>query len=104
MFRFLLIGARAVATVAVRPLTKGECELKRLYMLQSQRGKGYGGLLLDEAIDWAREAGFESMIAWSDTRFEDAHRAYLSRGFEQFGQRDEPGPDPAEELGFRLAL
>jgi GNAT superfamily N-acetyltransferase len=104
MFRFLLVERAAVGTVAVKPLTGKECELKRLYLLAAHRGAGLGGLLLDEAVTWAREHEQESIIAWSDTRFTDAHRAYETRGFECFATRPEPGPDPAEEYGYRLNL
>jgi GNAT superfamily N-acetyltransferase len=104
IFRFLLVGGQAVGTVAVKPLSADECELKRLYLLADYRRSGYGGRLLDSAVSWATERGFESMITWSDTRFEDAHFAYQSRGFRQIGVRPEPGPDPAEEYGFRLRL
>jgi GNAT superfamily N-acetyltransferase len=102
MFKFLLVDGEAVGTVAMKPLQDRQCELKRLYLVADQRGRGFGGRLLDEAISWAREAGFRSIIAWSDTRFEDAHYTYHSRGFEQLGIRPEPGPDPGEEYGFRL--
>ena len=103
-FRFLLVEGTAVGTVAVKLLGAGQCELKRLYLLAAHRGAGLGGLLLDEAVTWARDHGQASIIAWSDTRFTDAHRAYETRGFELFATRPEPGPDPAEEYGYRLNL
>lgn len=104
MFRFLIVEGNVAGTVAVKKLSRNECELKRLYLLADYRGRGFGGLLLDQAVSWARAHGYSSMLAWSDTRFEDGHHAYKSRGFEQVGTRPEPGPDPAEEYGFRLQL
>ena len=104
MFWFLIVGDEVAGTVAVKRLSQQECELKRLYLLSEHRGCGLGGRLLDEAVAWAKQRGYRSMIAWSDTRFEDAHHVYQSRGFQQIGIRPEPGPDPAEEYGFRLQL
>jgi putative acetyltransferase len=104
IFRFLVVDGRPVATVAAKPLTAEECELKRLYLLREYRGQGFGGRMMDEVLDWARDRGYRTVVAWSDTRFTDAHAVYKSRGFEQFAVRPEPGPDPAEEYGFRLDL
>jgi putative acetyltransferase len=104
MFRFLLTDSRPVGTIAVKPLEGGRCELKRMYLLHEYRGRGHGRLLLDEAVTWARASGYSEMIAWSDTRFVDAHRLYQQAGFEQIAVRPEPGPDPAHEFGFRLIL
>ena len=104
MFRFLLADGRPIGTIAVKPLTEVLCELKRMYLLREYRGRGHGRRLLDEAVAWARNAGYGEIIAWSDTRFVDAHRLYQRAGFEQIAVRPEPGPDPAHEFGFRLML
>ena len=52
-----------------------------LSTLPESRGKGYGGMLLDDVTELAKEKGYACVTLDSGyTRF-DAHRLYLNKGF-----------------------
>ena len=67
-FWCLMEDGRVIGTVAVRVIDaeKRISEMKRLYLLQEQQGKGYGKLMFDTAVAFARQQGFSSICA--DTR------------------------------------
>ncbi len=99
MFWVAMDGERVVGCVGVT-IHGDECELHRLYLLSSYRGRGLGRRLLETTIAFARERGCRRMIAWSDVKLPDAHRLYLKMGFVQEGQRICDDPDQALEHGF----
>jgi putative acetyltransferase len=77
--------ATVVATVGWRPLATGAVELERLYVHRRWRRRGVAATLagLIEAV--ARDRGAPAVELWSDTRFVDAHRFYLGRGYAAAG-------------------
>lgn len=100
MFWTLSVGERIVGCVGVTPHGDA-CELHRLYLRRAARGRGMGRQMLDTALDWARQRGFRSMVAWSDVKLGLAHKLYLTNGFALFGQRLCDDPDQSIEHGFR---
>lgn len=75
--------------VALRKLTHFEhaCEMKRLWVGDRFRGLRLGRLLVEEAISWATQRGFEAI--YLDTvpaAMPDANRLYASFGFERVQQ------------------
>jgi GNAT superfamily N-acetyltransferase len=81
----LMVGNETAGCVGVRGLKNDPsgkaCELKRMYVREAYRGKGYGKRLLDASINLAATLGYTSM--WLDTleRLEAAIGLYLSNGF-----------------------
>jgi putative acetyltransferase len=96
-------NGRIGATVAVM-LHEDSGELKSLYVHSSLRRQGWGRRLTELAIDYARAAGRQKMILWSDTRFLDAHRLYRSMGFHETGVRDLHDSNNSIEYGFEMSL
>ena len=50
-----------VGCIALRKIDEGICEMKRLYLRGSARGKGVGVALIEKIISDAREIGYEKM-------------------------------------------
>jgi GNAT superfamily N-acetyltransferase len=76
------VAAGCVALRALRGELRGGCEMKRLWVDGAFRGLGLGRRLVEEAIAWAEEAGFEEM--YLDTvpaAMPEANRLYEAMGF-----------------------
>jgi putative acetyltransferase len=92
------------ATVAVLLHPDDTAELKALYVHPSTRGRGWGSMLVEWIIRYARDAGREQLFLWSDTRFADAHRLYRRLGFRQSGERALHDPYDSREYRFEMSL
>jgi GNAT superfamily N-acetyltransferase len=56
----------------------------RWFLVQPEvRGQGLGRLLLEEAIAFSRQAGYQRIILWTVGRLEAATRLYRAAGFEK---------------------
>jgi GNAT superfamily N-acetyltransferase len=78
-------NGEAVAAIGFRYLQFLYCGkhfyIDDLVTLEDQRGKGYGGILLDFVADVAKKEGFEVITLDSGHHRTDAHRLYLNKGF-----------------------
>ena len=75
------IDGAVAGTVAIRPKDAATCELKRLYVSRSFRGRGVGGALYAHAEAFARSAGYERIWLDSSRKFASARRLYEKNGF-----------------------
>ncbi|WP_263368170.1 GNAT family N-acetyltransferase [Edaphobacter bradus] len=76
------VALKAIPSTAV-PEARA-CEMKRLWVDTRFRGTGLGRRLAEEALAWARRAGFEAM--YLDTvpaAMPEANRMYAAMGFER---------------------
>ena len=71
-----------VGTVGLAPLGRGVCELRKMYLKPSYRGRGYGRRLLLHAIERAKEAGFQRIELQTARVLEEAIGLYKKHGFE----------------------
>ncbi|MET0293088.1 MAG: GNAT family N-acetyltransferase [Steroidobacteraceae bacterium] len=82
-----------------------DLELKRIYLLQPAQGRGYGRLLMQAAIDRARERGSRRLVlgVWSINR--EALAFYARLGFVKAGSRTfRIGAQDCEDHLLGLAL
>lgn len=71
----------AVGCVAIRPLSEGVCEMKRLYVLPTTQGTGVGKALVTQIINVAQQLGYAEIRLDTLPRMEAALRMYRSLGF-----------------------
>ncbi len=68
-------------TIAIRPKDDATCELKRLYVNSSMRGRGIGAALYAHAESFARAAGYTRIWLDSSRKFVGARKLYEKNGF-----------------------
>lgn len=90
---FLLEDGVPVGTFAMVPHGPGCYELAKMAVTPSSRGKGYGDILMVEALEWARAQNAEKVMLLSNTILEPAITLYKKHGF----QTVHLGPHPDYE-------
>lgn len=91
-----------IGCVALRPFAPPkQCELKRLYLTPESRGLGVSKLLLEVAIQQARQLGYEEMLLDTLSGMTAARTLYKRYGFEEIGSYYESVDDA---VFYRLVL
>lgn len=79
---FLLEGENVVGTCALIPHGFRGYELAKMAVSPQRRGRGYGDLLMKNALAWAAQKGAREVMLLSNTRLESAISLYRKHGFE----------------------
>ena len=75
------LSGNYVGCVALRPLEKKICEMKRLFVIPENRGRAIGRALTCSIIDRAREIGYEKMRLDTLESMKAAKRLYQTLNF-----------------------
>ncbi len=74
---------------AFKPFEKVSVEIKRMYTLPQQRGKGFASFILNELEAWATELGYTSAVLETGIKQPEAIALYKKNGYkriENYGQ------------------
>jgi len=80
-FVALRLDGRICAVTAVDRLTESKAILKWFFVHPENRNAGLGGQLLDRALRFAAETGYERLVLGTMTRMEAAQHLYRKKGF-----------------------
>jgi GNAT superfamily N-acetyltransferase len=75
-------GGRRVGCVFCVAADEQTAQLRILLVDPATRGHGAGARLVDECLQFARQAGYKRMKLWTNHPLAAARRIYLSRGFQ----------------------
>ena len=79
--------------IALRKLSDGKGEVKRLYVRPEYRGKGIATALVERIVEDARNIGYKELYLDTLPELESAVRLYKSFGFEETGQYNDSPVD-----------
>jgi DNA-binding MarR family transcriptional regulator/GNAT superfamily N-acetyltransferase len=76
-------GGSVVGSVYVVPADgqPGVAQLRMLYVEPEARGQGLGATLVEQAVSFARGAGYRRLILWTQSVLVPARRIYAASGF-----------------------
>lgn len=74
-------GKKAIGCGAIKEFSKQKMEIKRMFVLPENRGKGIASLVLSELEKWATELGYKSCILETGTRQIDAIALYKKNSY-----------------------
>jgi putative acetyltransferase len=78
---FVLEGTAVLGTCAVIRHSSEECEIAKMAVAASARGRGLGDLLMAAAIEFARDIGVRRVAIVSNTLLAPALQLYRKHGF-----------------------
>ncbi len=73
-----------IGAYGLYPVDRQTCELRKMYLHSSYRGKGLGKLLLEDALSKARQIGFKRMTLETASVLREAISLYKSYGFVEY--------------------
>ena len=100
---FVLQGSEVQGTCAVLAHGPGIMELAKMAVTEAARGRGYGDLLMEAAIGFARDSGARKLMLVSNRVLTPAIRLYLKHGFVEVPVEAGSGYDRAD-IQLELAL
>ena len=62
-------------------LAEGTCELVKMYLAKEVRGLGYGKILIQKSLDWAKNAGYRQVYLETMPELKQALSVYEKFGF-----------------------
>lgn len=88
--------------IALRKLSDGKGEVKRLYVRPEYRGNGIATALVERIIEDARDIGYKELYLDTLPELESAVKLYKSFGFEETGQYNDSPVD--KTIFMKLSL
>lgn len=81
-FWILTVDDRIIGTIALKP-SDGFYELKRFFILEEYRGKGYGNSALKYVLEYARQKGINKICLDAHNKLDVAIHLYRKYGFKE---------------------
>ena len=98
-------GERIVGSLAIVKFSEIEAQLRWLLLVPEIRSQGIGRKLVEEALDFCRDAGYSSVFLWTVNTLPIAAKLYQSMGFRKAEElTHEMWGSTVTEVKYELAL
>jgi N-acetylglutamate synthase-like GNAT family acetyltransferase len=77
------VAGKVVGCIAIVRNAEGVAQLRWFILTPDTRGKGLGKRLMEEAVNYSREAGYRRIILWTFSELETAIALYRRWGFQK---------------------
>ncbi len=74
-------GNNPIGSGSIRSYDENTVELKRVYVIPNEQGKGIGTELVSKLIEWAKELGYKKMILETGELLAESCHVYSKLGF-----------------------
>ncbi|MDP9048409.1 MAG: GNAT family N-acetyltransferase [Bacteroidota bacterium] len=101
-FFIVYSGKAPIGCVGLKKWDNESCELKRMYIREEFRGKGYARTVIKIMTEQARQLGYTRMLLDTHAKMEAAVTAYRKAGFVEIPQYCEN--ENADPLFFSLSF
>ena len=101
-FWIALDGAELIGTTRFVDLGGNQGLLRKMFVRSDHRGTGVARLLLENAMQWARDHGFAELYLGTNSKFHAAHRFYEKHGFTSVAPESLPETLPRLNLRDRF--
>jgi GNAT superfamily N-acetyltransferase len=91
IFLCAIAEAEIIGTGAIKRLDNRECEMARMFVASTCRGRGVGRAIADELVNFALGAGYEQVRLSSNNALAASHRLYERMGFQPTSPWDSGG-------------
>jgi GNAT superfamily N-acetyltransferase len=78
----LEIEGKQRGSISIKKVNDKIAQLGLFLVEPSLRGSGYGKQLLQKAIDFCKEKGYQTIILWTNSELKSARRIYEKNGFQ----------------------
>ena len=98
----LMEDGAALGCVGLRRISDADCELKRLYLRPTARGRGLSRLLMDRVVADARAIGYSRMLLDTLPFLRAARGLYREYGFEEIERYNDSPMDDSIYMKLEL--
>ncbi|MCP4642674.1 MAG: GNAT family N-acetyltransferase [bacterium] len=85
-FRVLAKGDRVIGCYGLHNEGDGVVELRKMYLEPTCKGRGFGRMLMEDALTTARKLGFATMVLETNGCLREAVGLYRAYGFEEYAR------------------
>lgn len=103
IFLCAVAEAEIIGTGAIKHLHNRECEMARMFVASTCRGRGIGRAIADELIKFALRAGYDQVRLSSNNVLAASHRLYESMGFQSTPPWEPGGETHSRYYVLRIA-
>ena len=83
-----LESTEIVGTFGLYQIDSSTCELRKMYLLRTARGKGWGEFILQFAITKAKELGYSRIVLETISPLKEAISLYKKHGFTEITPKE----------------